>query len=76
MTRASYDGGVGQPRRRPTSLCDTLATVRTASPLFAQVTTRENELVLANYFMLLEIPDVRVSIYRSAAKGGHSRTGP
>ena len=62
MTHASYDGGVGQAAGRPTPLRDTLTTVRTVTPLFVQVTRLENKLVSANYFMLLEIPDIYVSI--------------
>ena len=62
MTHASYDEGVGQDPARPTPLCDTLTTVRTVTPLFALVTPLKNKLALANYFMLLEIPDIRVSI--------------
>ena len=62
MTRASYDKGVGQAPGPPTPLRDTLTTVRTVTSLFVQVTPQKNKLALANYFMLTEIPDVRVSI--------------
>ena len=61
MTHASYDGSVGQGAGWPASLRDTLTTVCTVTALFMQVTPLENKLALANYLMLLEIPDVRVS---------------
>ena len=64
MTHASYDERVGQALAQPAALRDTRTTVRLVTPSLAQVTPLENILVLANYFMLLEIPDVRVSIYR------------
>ena len=64
MTHASYDESVGQAPGTATPLRDTLTTVRTVTPLFMQVTPLKIKLVLANYFMLLEIPDIRVSIYR------------
>jgi hypothetical protein len=69
MTRASAKPGTADPLR------GILAAVRTVTPLFVQVTPLKNKLVLANYFMLLEIPDARVSIYRDAANGidGRSR---